>query len=72
MSDLFDQAQQLEELQRDLAVQAQAKRLGGLGRPDCLVCGEPIAEQRRRAMPNAVRCIDCQERRERWNRRRGR
>lgn len=33
---------------------------------DCLECGEPIAELRRRALPGVQLCIDCQTRSERF------
>lgn len=26
----------------------------------CIDCGEPIGEQRKKAVPHAVRCITCQ------------
>lgn len=36
---------------------------------NCFECGEEIAEQRLRALPFAVRCIDCEEAREAAERR---
>jgi RNA polymerase-binding transcription factor DksA len=36
---------------------------------NCCVCGESIESERRRAMPYAVRCIDCQMDYERGTRR---
>ena len=66
MADEIDQAQALEERQRELSLGRQAAAMAGDGREDCAVCGEPIGEERRRAMPSATRCIECQERRERW------
>lgn len=27
----------------------------------CIECGDEIGEERRRAMPNSVRCITCQD-----------
>lgn len=35
-------------------------RQGGEGRADCAECGEPIPEARRRAVPGASLCLDCQ------------
>ena len=35
------------------------------GADECEDCGEPIPEERRRAMPSARTCVRCQERRER-------
>ena len=37
----------------------------GRGRRQCVDCGEVIAEARRQHVPNATRCVACQERHER-------
>nr|WP_242470728.1 TraR/DksA C4-type zinc finger protein [Thiocystis violacea] len=48
------------ELQiRIAAIQRRAN--DGLGRSCCVDCGEPIPENRRRHVPNAVRCSVCQQ-----------
>jgi phage/conjugal plasmid C-4 type zinc finger TraR family protein len=39
--------------------------LTGKGTPDCVDCGDPIPTERREALPNATRCIGCQEANER-------
>lgn len=56
----FDLANQLIEAERNhLVVRAQAE-LEGQGEPYCVDCGFEIPAARRRAMPNAKRCITCQ------------
>jgi phage/conjugal plasmid C-4 type zinc finger TraR family protein len=65
-ADELDQAQahiENETEMRICSIQAQV-RAGG-GSPHCVACGGPIPEARRRLVPNAVRCIDCQSRHER-------
>jgi phage/conjugal plasmid C-4 type zinc finger TraR family protein len=32
----------------------------GHGRDSCMMCGDDIPPARRRAVPNATRCVDCQ------------
>lgn len=59
MPDEFDIAQQREEQHRAAAVRAIAP-VGGAGCEDCIGCGDPIPAKRRRALPSATRCIDCQ------------
>ncbi len=39
---------------------AISRALSGNGQTDCDDCGELIAPARRKAMPSAIRCIDCQ------------
>jgi DnaK suppressor protein len=65
MSDLVDQAQNLEAAQRDtaLARQREAARVRpeDLATPGiCSDCDEAIPEQRLAALPNATRCLFCQ------------
>lgn len=67
MTDLFDDAQALEQEIRDRAL---AKQLASrrAEQPDqdqqvnrfCLGCGEQIARERLDAEPEAVRCVPCQ------------
>ncbi len=73
MADDIDQAQQNDEFFRRQAIQAH---FAGLSRieaqtatGDCIDCGEPIESARLAAMPNAIRCLDCQARHERLYRR---
>jgi phage/conjugal plasmid C-4 type zinc finger TraR family protein len=45
------------------------RRPAGEGPADCAECGEPIPEARRRALPGATLCIDCQRARDGLGRR---
>jgi phage/conjugal plasmid C-4 type zinc finger TraR family protein len=56
----FDLASLREEQEREAAVDAARASLKTRGSFDCTECGRPIPEQRRRAAPFAVRCIECQ------------
>lgn len=62
MSDLADLAVEREqELLDDLLREQQiAAALDAPGNELCEDCGEEIPQTRRRAMPSAIRCIDCQ------------
>lgn len=65
MSDLFDRAQDLEALQRERALAAQAQCLPqGPTRMQCEDCGEAIPLKRRQAMPGCRRCLACQQQHE--------
>ena len=68
MTDQLDEAQALEQRERDDCIARATGRTKGPGAEHCAVCGEPIDEARRKAMPSATRCVDCQESRERWAR----
>lgn len=66
MPDLMDKAQQLEAEHRTRALAAQRRRQ--VEAPDedehgryCLACGEVIPDERILAEPTAVRCVPCQE-----------
>jgi len=70
--DEIDDAQDMEELHRDLSIKKILARtqeeegplmIGGIR--FCLDCEEPIPEKRLKAHPAAVRCITCQNRKER-------
>lgn len=82
MSDLVDQAQEVEERQRRAALAAHGMRTGAMVPPgDWEIasaqvceeprCGAPIPEARRRAVPGVTLCIECQTRIERRGGRRG-
>ncbi len=67
MSHLFDKAQQLEALYRDLALKRQLQRVKVKELPDedetgryCLDCGALIALSRLAVLPDAVRCTECE------------
>lgn len=68
MTDQLDDAQELEERERNDCIARTTGRITGQGATHCVVCGEPIDAARRKVMPSATRCVDCQERRERRRR----
>lgn len=61
MADFADRAQASSEetLRRVLNVQRRCEQKEHTG--DCIDCGEAIPEARRKALPFAQRCIECQE-----------
>lgn len=69
MTDAADRAQIREEQERDEAL-ARAREQAHLaaaeqpfeieGRRVCLDCFEPIERRRLKALPGAVRCLECQ------------
>lgn len=48
--------------ERDAGIAAAQAALRKLGSPVCVGCGEEIEPERRKAMPSARRCLDCQRR----------
>lgn len=70
MTDLYDRAAELEELDRKVALQAQQDRAGLAGKTiddsatECRDCDEPIPYKRRAAIPGCQFCVDCQAQRE--------
>lgn len=56
----LEQASALEQSRRDDALQAAQRSLQGKGKARCEDCREPIPRERRKAAPNAIRCIACQ------------
>ncbi len=61
MADEADRAQAREEEERVAALARHQARVRAAPRLDCIDCGEPIPEPRRRAHPEARRCISCQQ-----------
>lgn len=67
MTDVFDRASDLEEQQRQDALQAQTRRAGLDGKTvkdsatHCGVCDSLIPVARRRAVPGVQTCVSCQE-----------
>lgn len=49
-----------ELLADHLDKQLRAAALHVPGNENCADCGQPIPLERRRAMPSAYRCVDCQ------------
>ena len=69
--DIFDQAQELERLDRESALcraRAALYREGPEwinGEPCCRECGDPIPPKRLEALPGVGLCRSCQEERDR-------
>lgn len=66
MPDILDRAAELEQRQRDHAIKAALHRPTETPRQDehgryCRSCGIQIPAQRLVYVPNAVRCVSCQE-----------
>lgn len=64
MSDLVDDAQVLEEAERDDALARIRRRVThgdwrDLSAAECVECSEPIPDQRREAVPGVQTCVDC-------------
>ena len=65
MTDLFDEAQAIEQQMRDIALREQARRAGLAGKTmsdsatECMDCDTPIPEARRWAVPGCQRCVEC-------------
>lgn len=51
---------QIEDTVTDGVLTARARMPVGEGTQDCVECGDPIPEARRRALPSARTCIACQ------------
>ena len=58
--DTIDAASELEELQRQAAIQKQRIDRNAVSATHCDECGDAIEEARRRAMPGCRMCADCQ------------
>lgn len=71
MTDVFDNASELEEQDRQRALAEQSRRAGLTGKTVadsaefCEDCGDDIPLNRRKAVPGCQRCIACQTRKER-------
>lgn len=57
--DFFDQAQELEALQRDDAIERARWHGQGSSAEACDRCGGEIPEGRRLALPGVVTCVGC-------------
>jgi phage/conjugal plasmid C-4 type zinc finger TraR family protein len=64
--DVYDRATEIEEAQRDDALRAQRRRAGLDGKTvldsaiECVLCDDPIPDDRRHAVPGVQLCVDCQ------------
>lgn len=63
MPDFCDRAQHTHEQSLTQALKAHVLRTQPttLGTDDCIHCGDPIPLARRQAVPNAQRCLECQQ-----------
>lgn len=63
MTDFYDRAQALEQLQRDAAIDAHfaGARAAGDSLSHCEDCGDPIPAARQRIVPGCTRCVPCQQ-----------
>ena len=59
-----ERAEEMVVLERDQAVAEIRQSLSVSGAAECTDCGEAIAVARRKAIPSARRCFECQERHE--------
>lgn len=57
--------EQIEDTITDGVLTARARLPAGEGASHCVECGEEIPEARRRALPGAHTCVDCQSGRDR-------
>lgn len=67
MTDIFDRASELEELQREHAIARQRSRKTTPCEAEheyCADCAEEIEPGRRAAVPGCTRCIGCQRKAE--------
>lgn len=70
MTDILDQAADLEQAERDHALAEVRGRVQhgdwrSLSAVDCEECEEPIGLARREALPGVTLCIECAQRAER-------
>ncbi len=67
MSDLADRAGEIEEQQRQSSLRARAASAAETPRHNsdgdriCLDCEERLSAKRLKASPEAVRCVECQD-----------
>ena len=65
MTDIFDEAQALEQRIRDAELLAQIRRAGLAGKTgadsatECVDCDALIPDARRWAVPGCQRCVEC-------------
>ena len=58
MTDQFDRAQQLEEIQREIALKKH-RTFQAVSRLYCEDCDAPIPEKRRQMIQGVTRCVTC-------------
>lgn len=70
-AEIIDQANELEELQRENAIAKYRINHSAVSATHCGDCGEEIPEQRREAVAGCQRCADCQNEEEFRSKHRG-
>lgn len=60
-AEIIDQANELEELQREAAMARYRIDHNAVSATHCRDCGEEIPERRRELVASCQRCADCQE-----------
>jgi phage/conjugal plasmid C-4 type zinc finger TraR family protein len=55
---------QIDDTVKDALLRARAELTAGEGLDECEICGEPIPAARRRALPAARTCVQCQSARD--------
>lgn len=61
MPEIIDQANELEELQREAAIARHRINHAAVSATHCSDCGDEIPERRRDAVAGCQRCAECQE-----------
>ncbi|HDE1562538.1 TPA: TraR/DksA family transcriptional regulator [Klebsiella pneumoniae] len=61
MPEIIDQANELEELQREAAIAKCRINHNAVSATHCRDCGEEIPDRRRELVAGCLRCADCQE-----------
>ena len=60
MTDQFDRAQQIEEMEREIALKKH-RTFKAVSHLYCEDCDAPIPEKRRQMIQGVTRCVTCQE-----------
>ncbi|MCW1830190.1 TraR/DksA C4-type zinc finger protein [Enterobacter asburiae] len=64
MADIADEAQGAEEQLIAQGLTSIRAQLASSGTEECQICGVSIPERRRQLLPGVSTCVECQERRE--------
>ncbi|HBM3194564.1 MULTISPECIES: TraR/DksA family transcriptional regulator [Klebsiella/Raoultella group] len=60
-AEIIDQANELEELQREAAIARHRINHAAVSATHCSGCGDEIPQRRRELVAGCQRCADCQE-----------
>lgn len=61
MPEIIDQANELEELQREAAIARHRINHASVSATHCCDCGDEIPDRRQEAVAGCQRCAECQE-----------